>query len=402
MKKLYKKILPVVMSLLPYSIAGQVTGTDTTNESLNAVSNIIAGNTSKGVTLGAYAHIDYNQPVGDTLNHNGKLDVHRAIIFMGYKFNEKTHFVTEIEFEHIFEAGIEQAFLSYSIDPRLTIRAGLLLIPMGIINEYHEPPTYNGVERPNLDSKIVPTTWREIGAGFTGKFDELSLKYQLYAVNGFNGYNGSGTFRGVDGFRKGRQKGAESLITSPNISSKLDYYGIRGLQLGLASYFGKSQTSMYESLDMSDNDAVKIADSTVVGISMIGFDARFQRKGFLLKAQYILANVSNTMQYNAYTGKDLGSLMDGYYIEAGYDILSFRDNNESKLIVFARYENYNTHSAVDGIEKNNAYNRTDITAGLGYEVARGAVFKVDYQLFKNAEPTIGDKSQLNFGVGIWF
>ena len=77
---------------------------------------------------------------------------------------------------------------------------------MGIVNEYHEPTTFNGVERPNLDSKIVPTTWRELGAGFTGKFSDYSLKYQLYLTNGFLSYNGTGILRGVDGYRKEDKK----------------------------------------------------------------------------------------------------------------------------------------------------------------------------------------------------
>ena len=260
-----KNLLVIGILMLSTNVTGQVTGTDTTtNEPLNTAENIIAGNISQGVTLGAYAQIDYNQPFGDIVKRNGKLDVHRLVMFMGYKFNDRTHFVSEIEFEHVKELYVEQAFLSYRIDEKLNCKAGLILIPMGIVNEYHEPPTYNGVERPNLDSKIVPTTWRELGAGFSGKFDDLSLKYQLYIFNGFNGYDGSGKFRGTDGFRKGRQKGANSFMSSPNLSTKIDYYGILGLKLGLAIYYGKSQSSLYDGLAMDDFNAVKMADSSVV------------------------------------------------------------------------------------------------------------------------------------------
>lgn len=399
-----KYLLIIGALILSTNVTGQVTGTDTTtNEPLNSVANIIAGNISKGVTLGAYAQIDYNQPFGDTVRKNGKLDVHRLVTFMGYKFNDRTHFVTEIEIEHVKEVFVEQAFLSYRIDEKLNFRAGLILIPMGIVNEYHEPPTYNGVERPNLDSKIVPTTWRELGAGFSGRFDDLSLKYQIYVFNGFNGFSGSGKFRGTDGFRKGRQKGAESFMSSPNLSTKIDYYGIMGLKLGLAAYYGKSQSTLYDGLDTDNNsNAVKTADSSVVGITMLGFDARYQNKGFEARAQYILTNTSNTGQYNTFTGKDLGSQMTGYYVEAGYNVLKFFKDTKNKMLVFARYENYNTHADVDGITKNDAYNRTDVTVGLGFKVADGAVFKADYQLFQNADSKIDDKNQINIGVGIWF
>lgn len=399
-----KNLLVIGALMLSTNVTGQVTGTDTTtNEPLNTAENIIAGNISKGITLGAYTQIDYNQPFGDIVKRNGKLDVHRLVMFMGYKFNDRTHFVSEIEFEHVKELYVEQAFLSYRIDEKLNFRAGLILIPMGIVNEYHEPPTYNGVERPNLDSKIVPTTWRELGAGFSGKFDDLSLKYQLYILNGFNGYDGSGKFRGTDGFRNGRQKGANSFMSSPNLSTKIDYYGILGLKLGLAVYYGKSQSSLYDGLAMDDVNAVKTADSSIVGITMLGFDARYQNKGFEARAQYILAYASNTGQYNTFTGNDLGSQMTGYYVEAGYDVLRFFKTAGSELMVFARYENYYTHADVEeGTIKNDAYNRTDVTIGLGFKVADGAVFKADYQLFKNADTSTDNTNQFNLGVGIWF
>ena len=192
------------------------------------------------LTLGGYAQIDYNQPVnGGTFNAGG-LDVHRMVLMFGYKFNEKIQFVSEVEFEHVKEVYVEQAFLQYEILPWLKFRGGLMLIPMGIINEFHEPSTFNGVERPNLDKHIVPTTWREIGAGFTGVFPSAALSYQLYLTNGFKSYDDGATLSGANGFRKGRQKGAESFINAPNLALKVNYFGISGLQLGLSGYSGKS------------------------------------------------------------------------------------------------------------------------------------------------------------------
>lgn len=373
---------------------------------LNAANTIVyAGDTSKKFTIGAYAQVEFSQQFGDTVRHNASLDVHRLVIFMGYKFNSRTHFVGEIEFEHVNEAAVEQAFLNYKISKSIDIRAGLMLIPMGIINEYHEPTTFNGSMRPNLDNKIVPATWREIGAGFTGKLDQVSIKYQLYAVNGFNGYDAGGKFKGDDGLRGGRQKGMRSYMSTPDISGKLDYYGIKGLKIGAAGYFGASESKLFEGMWNADTllNKQQKADSSVVGITMIGFDARYEWNGFETRAQYIMANLSNTGAYNKLTGKDLGSVMSGYYFEAGYNVLQHCKKTNNKLVLFGRYENYNTHaSTANGLTKNDAYNRTDITIGAGFKIANGAVFKADYQQLTNAKDGSKPKNMFNMGIGIWF
>ncbi|TDN99998.1 hypothetical protein [Sunxiuqinia elliptica] len=352
------------------------------------------------LSIGGYAQIDYNQPLSSDVHQNGKMDIHRLVMLFAYRFNDRTQFVTEVEYEHVKEVYVEQAFLNYRINPWLNFRGGLLLIPMGIINEYHEPATYNGVERPNLDSKIVPSTWREIGAGFTGNVQNLNLKYQLYVVNGFKSYDDGGILRGSDAFRKGRQKGAESILTHPNLSAKIDYYGVPGLKLGLSGYFGETQTSLYDGIAKDDSALEAKADSSVVGMNMVGLDGRYSIDGWVFRGQLNYASLSNTNQYNAFTGKDVGSELFGYYLEAGYDLLNGQ-KTEQKLVPFVRYEKYNTHKAVDGIEKNLAYDRTDITAGIGWWLAQGAVLKADMQWFGN-EATDDFETQLNLGIGIWF
>ena len=401
-----KKLLIIGFSIYAFATTAQVNNTDsTTNEPLNSVNNIIKGNSSKNITIGTYAQIDYNQQFDANTRYNGTLDVHRLVLFLGYKFNDRTHFVTEVEYEHVNEVFVEQAFLNYRINSAFNLRAGLLLIPMGIINEYHEPTTFNGVERPNLDGQIVPSTWRELGIGFSGNLPNISLKYQAYIVNGFNGYSGeSGVLRGVDAFRKGRQKAAKSYISSPNLSTKVDYYGITGLKLGLAGYFGNSQSELYGGINKNDNLALDQADSSVVKLAMIGFDARYQNNGFQARVQVINANISNTSAYNSFTGKDLGAGLFGYYVEVGYEVLRFFNlNTDKKLVAFARYEEYNTHNKVASeFTKNKAYDRTDITTGLGFWLSNGAVLKADYQLFKNKDETSADKHQINLGLGIWF
>jgi hypothetical protein len=360
----------------------------------------VSADTESRVQIGGYAQIDFNQPVKEGQMSNSKMDVHRMVLLFGYRFNERTNFVTEIELEHVKEVFVEQAFLNYEILPWLNFRGGLMLIPMGIVNEYHEPPTFNGVERPNLDSKVVPTTWREIGAGFTGRVDNASLKYQLYVMNGFNGYNNGGVFRGTDALRKGRQKGAESFMSSPTLATKIDYYGISGLKLGFSTYNGKSQSTLYNGLEDDNAAALAVADSSRVGISMIGFDARYVVGGFEARGQLNLANIKNTDQYNDLTGKDLGSQLFGWYAEAGYNLLHSTET-EQKLVPFVRYEMYNTHAKTEGnLAVNGAYDRTDVTVGAGWWLSSGAVLKADYQFFSNALDN--SSGQFNMGIGIWF
>lgn len=357
--------------------------------------------------IGGYGEVHYNQPFSNDIRSNGTLDVHRMVLMVGYNFNAKTQFVSEIEFEHVSEVYIEQAFLQHKVNNLINLRAGLLLIPMGIVNEYHEPTTFNGVERPLVDSKISPSTWREIGFGLSGNSINASLKYQAYLVNGFNGYNGKGNLSGKNGFRNGRQKGAESFISSPNFTGKLEYYGVRNLNVGLSGYFGKSQSTLYNGINKNNAAALAKADSSVVGISMLGADARYTLGGLQLRGQYYYASISNTEQYNSFTTvnnvkNDLGSVLSGYYVEAGYNVFRSFTNIPTELIPFIRYEQYNTHAATVGtLVQNKAYHSQAITTGLTYKMAKGAVFKTDLQLVK-AESATEYSKVWNVGVGVMF
>lgn len=376
-----------------------------TNEYNNVADNLLKSNSK--LVIGGYGEVHYNQPVDGEIRNNGKLDVHRMVMLFGYNFNSKTQFITELEFEHVKEVYVEQAFLQYKFNNFINFRGGLLLIPMGITNEYHEPTTFNGVERPTIDNKIAPTTWREIGFGITGNILPVSLKYQAYIVNGFNGYNGSAKLNGSNGLRSGRQKGAESYISSPNFTGKVEFYGIRGLNIGLSGYFGESQSTLYDGIDIDDKTGLAQADSSVIGISMIGADGRYSMQGLELRGQMYYSSLSNTEQYNEFTkdedGKlnDVGSSMTGYYAEAGYDVLrSF--HSELKLLPFIRFESLNTHQSVtSGISENPAYKRDIITTGLTLTLTQGAVAKVDLQFEKNGNSNEYSKT-FNAGIGIMF
>ncbi len=144
------------------------------------------------------------------------------------------------------------------------------------------------------------------------------------------------------------------------------------------------------------------ADSSVVGMNMFGVDARYRLRGFQARAQFNYTRFSNTVVYNTFTGSDLGSVMQGYFVEAGFDMLSLSKSIEEQLILFSRYEVYKTHHATTAeISNNNKYNRSDITAGLHFKPTPRTSFKADYQLFSNLADANG-KHQFNLGVGVWF
>lgn len=375
------------------------------NQYTNAADNLLSKDSK--LVVGGYGEVHYNQPIDISTYNNGELDVHRVVMLFGYNFTDKTQFITELEFEHVKEVYVEQAFLQHKLNNYISFRAGLMLVPMGIINEYHEPTTFNGVERPLIDHFISPTTWREIGFGITGNILPTFLKYQAFVMNGFNGYDESAKISGKNGLRKGRQKGAESYMSSPNFTGKVEYYGIRGLNIGLSGYFGETQSTLYDGIDKNDDIALAKADSSVVEVLMLGLDARYNLRGIQLRGQFYYSSLSNSAQYNAFTAptdstlNDVGSSMVGYYAEAGYNVLRSFDT-EKQLIPFVRYEFLNTHNSVDNsISVNPSYKKNIITTGLTLKLTPKAVLKVDMQFIKSGTDNKFAKT-FNAGIGVMF
>lgn len=380
---------------------------------LNAEESAVYQNTAEklitsggNLTIGGYGEVHYNQRLDKDVRYNGLLDVHRIVMFLGYNFSEKTQFVSEVEYEYAKELWVEQAYIQHQLTNSVNFQAGLMLIPMGIVNLYHEPVTFNGVERPLIDNKIAPSTWREVGVGINGTILPLTLKYQLMVVNGPVSYDGNaGLMSGSKGIREGRQKGSKSYMSSPNLAGRVEYFGINGLNLGLSAYIGSSQSKLYDKLPRTNLAAVARADSSVVGISMLGLDARFQRKGLEARAQLYYAGISNTEAYNVFTKKagtnnDLGSAMSGYYAEVGYNVLQGRSNTVG-LVPFVRYMAYDMHAEVSGITHNKAYNEQVITTGLTCRINKGVVLKADVDVAKTAAATKWITT-FNAGVGVMF
>jgi hypothetical protein len=357
---------------------------------------------SDGFNMGSYGEAHYNQEFVEGTFQNGKADLHRIILFMGYKFNDRLQFFTEIEFEHVNELAVEQAYIDYSFESWLNFKAGAILIPMGYVNEFHEPTLFNGVERSAIDSYVIPSTWRELGFGFHGIIKRANLKYQAYMVNGFNGYDGSARISAAKGLRSARQHGSNAILRRPAFAGKLTFYGLNGLRVGLSGYHGNSESTLYDGIDRNDALAVATADSSSVGISMVAFNAHYNYKNLHLMAVGNLTSMSNTDAYNAFTGAQIGSQIMGYYGEVAYHIGVKKGQEYPKMVPFVRYENYNTHHAVGrDLTANEALNKEILTGGLSLQPTPGTTFKIDYQWIKNIanpKPT----GMLNLGFGYWF
>ena len=375
------KNLPLFLVFLAASVYAQ----EQFNSATTQLNNLLTSD--RDLSIGGYGEITYNNKEGSSTP--AEIDVQRLVMLFAYKFDDRTSFVTEIEFEHVKEVYVEQAFINYSVADGVNLRGGLMLIPMGIVNEYHEPTTFNGVERPSLDSKIVPTTWREMGIGVSGRINNASIRYQAYLMNGFLSYREGHKLRGSDGLRKGRQKGAESVGSDANFAGRIEYYGLPKLKLGVSYYAGNTQTT-----------APEVSD-TQIGLSMFGLDYRYINGRLSSRGQFISASLKDTEAYNLAGSKDLGSAMGGYYIEGAYNLLPL--DSRQKLDLFLRYENFNTHQKTAGdLIANDAFHRNETTFGLSYHLASGAVFKADYQSKGTAVEGSDAIDQFNIGLGVFF
>lgn len=346
-----------------------------------------------------YAHIDYNQKLQRGFRNPGNVDIHRVVTLFGYQFNRKTQFMTEIEVEHAKEIFVEQAFIKHRLSKKVNLKAGMMIVPMGFVNEQHEPTFFYSVERPALDKNIIPTTWREIGFGISGLFAEQSLKYQLYLFNTVNGYKDGPKIGGATGIRSARQKGAKEIITGlPALSGQIEYFGFSNTKIGLSAYSGKTNTSLYSDYPIIDDLSSSIIDSSTLNLNMLTLHASYSKGNLDTRIQYTHAFYGNTDEYNSFGAADAPTQMMGYYVLMAYDLLK---NKDQKLSPFIRYSRLNNHFKTDEfVDKNEALNQSIYTLGLNYFPTTGVVFKVDYQFVHKDD---GDRyRQFNTGVGVWF
>jgi len=344
------------------------------NQLADAVENQPASKASK-VHIGGYGELHYNnleKPDGEEFK---QLDFHRFVLFFGYDFSDSIRFHSELELEHALvedtddgsgpgEIELEQAYLEFDLTENMETKAGLFLIPVGILNETHEPTTFYGVERNPVETRIIPSTWWEGGAALTGRFGGSGVSYDLAITSGLDG--------GTD-VRGGRQKVAQANANDFAYTGRLKYTGLRGLELaGTAQY----QSDMTQSTDPNINDATLLSAHAVYNISQ-----------FQLRALY--ANWDIDVTANASAADQAKDKQDGYYVEGSWKFVPSAG-------VFARYNVWD-NGGVDDTEKT----QTDV--GINYWPHEGVVIKFDYQKQDHgAVNKAAEQDGFNVGLGYAF
>jgi hypothetical protein len=364
----------------------------------------------KRVSIGGYGEMIYEnyQPKKQNGTGAGKrdqVDAARAILYVGYKFSDRIMFNSEIEFEHSGprvsgggargEASLEMAALDFKpFDDRLGFRVGTLLMPVGLVNEIHEPTTFNGAKRPSVESNIIPTTWRENGAGVFGEWGPAS--YRSYVVSGLQAGSESNVsgFTASSGLRSGRSSGGKSYIEDAAWVTRLDVSPAEGFLFGGSVYVGEADQSQQR--------------LPSVPVSLWETHAKFAWRGAEFRALYAHVKVGNTDSLNALQGNavggtgSVGSDMFGGYLEAAYDVLTPWGNPKGQsLTPFVRYERYDTQAGVPHAwRKNPSNSRVEYTLGAGYKPLTQVVLKADHQFLRDQGQT--GVGQTNLAIGYIF
>jgi len=328
-------------------------------------------------SIGGYGELHYNNLSANDPSHDlERIDFHRFVLFFGHEFNDKTRFYSEVEVEHALvadtggdtpgEVEIEQAFIEFDLKRNLQARAGLFLIPVGILNETHEPPTFYGVERNDVENIIVPSTWWEAGAAVNGRWGS-DWNWDLALTSGLQmPTTGSNAFR----IRSGRQKVANAVASDGAITGRMRYLGIPGLQAAL--------TVQYQ-FDPSQEANDGLDDGTLVEAHV-----DYQRGGFGLRALYARWDFSG----DAVEAADADT-QTGWYIEPSYRLNRW-------IGIYTRYEE------IEAARDRDNFNQWEV--GLNWWPNDNVVIKFDYRdrshdlLSENGRDFHG----IDLGVGYMF
>jgi hypothetical protein len=346
-------------------------------------------------TVGGYGEVHYTNPTApDT---PPEVNLARFVIYLAHSFNDRLAFQSELEVEDAKiesgvaggEVGLEQAYLDYRLKDWLTLRTGLILAPIGIINETHEPPTFNGVERPAFEHDVIPTTWREIGIGALGTVPGVAgLSYRVYLLNGLKAEG----FTSAEGIREGRQEGQHASFANPSLTGRLEW-ARPGLKIGGSFWYGGAANA----------DPALGRGTFAAPITLVSADARYEVGGASVRAVVATIGVSDAAAINALYGADVGSRIAGGYVEAAYNILTpLAPHSSQQLNAFLRIERYDTQAAVPaGTVRDPFHARRITTIGLSYKPTYNTIFKGDYQLLRNRSGT-GERDVLSLGIGYQF
>ena len=303
----------------------------------------MGGDENSGLSIGGYGEVvaGFSAERGDTT------DALRAVTYFGYRFDETWMFDSEIEFEHGDEIGVEFAFIEGRINDDLHVRIGHLLVPMGLVNELHEPTTFWSVERPLTERTVLPSTWHENGLGAYGTAGGFAWRGYL-----MNGFDADGFLLAENGLRKGRQKGSQASAESLAAVVRLDWEGTPGVLVGASAYRG---------------DSGQTPGGPDFATTIWDLHGEWQCGAWRLRGLYADATVDEAaLLATPAASEELG----GWYLEGGYDLYA---GGSAALIPFARYESVDLQDGVAG-------GATDVvTLGLAWQPIPQLIFKLDWQ-----------------------
>ena len=341
--------------------------------------------------VSGYMELNFSKPQ----EQSAVLDFRRFVLLFGHSFSERLKFWSEIEVEHALVEGaeekgeleLEQAYLDFLLHPAVNIRGGMLLTPMGIINERHEPPSFYGVLRPQVDTVIIPSTWFDVGTGVFGDLGK-GFSYRFYGMAPLDATG----FTAGEGLRDGRQKGSQSFLQDWAQALRIEYRGVPRLVLGTSFWNGKTGFNL-----LSVNPSVRMYD----------FDGRYGWNRLEWRGQFAVTYLTRARELNLalerQTGisPNLARQMRGFYLEGAAHILPRQSRFD--LVGFARYENFDTQYRMPrGFLPLKQFDRSLWTLGASFYPHPDIAVKADYQILRNESQAVGAPNQFNMGLGWWF
>jgi hypothetical protein len=316
-----------------------------------------------------------------------RLDFLRAVLYAGYRFTDRFLFNSEIEVEHGNEIFVEFAYVDYLVNEHLSLRGGLLLAPLGLVNEFHEPNVYIGARRPETEQRILPTTWRENGFGLLGSFGPIS--FRAYVLNGLNasGFTSAG-------LRGGRQRGVQARAANMAFAGRIEVTPAPGIFGGIGFYRGGSgQDSIVVS-----GERLKIQNTIIEG------HAQAQWRGVDLRGLYARADVDDagrlSTALNLAAGAPVAERMQGGYIQGGYNVFS-QTTSGIAVTPYVRIERVDTQDRVPvGFTRDASRDGRFKTFGVELKPIPNVVLKTEYQWISNEANT--GRNQFNMNLGYAF
>lgn len=346
-------------------------------------------------TIGGYGEAVYNNYRDGSIKDEA--DFKRFVLFFGHRFNDKLRLYSELEVEHALvegdqgELALEQAYLEYNLHPNANLRAGLMLMPLGIINETHEPATFYGVERNEVERRIIPSTWRELGLAVQGNVLD-GLEYNVGLTTSLDATRYSNPTSGVRGLRSsGAQAAANDLALFAAVN-----YRQPGWLLGAGLFTGNTAQ------DGNGENARSALAGKDARLTLWDVHGQYNIGNLELQALYARGTLNDTLAINQAAGIATGSgnaapqTFWGGYGQAAYALWK---KGDMRFSPFVRYERYDTQAEVDaGYSKNPLNNERLITAGANFNLSSEVVFKADWQDYREDDR----KDRFNLGVGYQF